>query len=735
MRYQIINEKIVERMILKVKRYSKEWFRNPNLIYSYLNKTLDAILVINKGEEIVNKKKIEINGLINSICVLVGIYVGLSGEFLLFLIIGFIIIILNNRIVGYVSEIFRKKLKKYYKVEMKLVYYHQLMLDNMFIFVRYFAKILKMLLVDGVREIESPLFKRPREFAKIHVYSLKIGFNVKTLSKTNNKFVKNEKKKYFVNFLVDRVLEVKSMLANIKYFSIMKNRYYLFENQILTVRLRSVKMFPILSFLSRKLVEWCWTIIPAVIVGLVVTNSAQVIYEEDKPFVKLGTSFNGGAQANQWYWVFHYTDVKTYAERKVECYLLSDDFLQPGMVRLLATTKEYVLPVILNIRFLITSADVIHSFALPAFGVKVDALPGRINQVFFNIIKVGTFFGQCSELCGVNHGYMPLVFNGVTLSDFLNFLNRGWYVDAPGLELLSIAHNEKDFVNSSDLENLTSKESGIKNLLDPCSYIMERIVDFHNAMLILLVGVMVVVMYAFYFTTWFLYENKFRNYVFKNNIFNIYLGFVQKFFCKQNKWDTFKLIYLLDVFFSDVDTLLSYFSSTSNRENKRVIYLDRNMNVYNFESALTFGVFKFVDESLKNVSFYLSALVKNTVKLDLLEDLCSILKLDFSVYFMVEEIFVELREFLLVGIKPSIVEFYFNIYTSILNVVVKQFKFYEEEYDLVGAQNEFSKNAMICLDKVILQINRFLELIVSGYDNLLKSVKIIDSRLKAFFDK
>ena len=113
--------------------------------------------------------------------------------------------------------------------------------------------------------------------------------------------------------------------------------------------------------------------------------------------------------------------------------LVQDKDLKPGQPRLLATDNAVVLPVDTNIRLIMTASDVIHSWAVPAFGVKMDAVPGRLNETWVRIDKVGTFYGQCSELCGQGHGFMPIEVHAVSKEDFAAWVKSqgGKMPDAP----------------------------------------------------------------------------------------------------------------------------------------------------------------------------------------------------------------------------------------------------------------------------------------------------------------
>jgi heme/copper-type cytochrome/quinol oxidase subunit 2 len=111
--------------------------------------------------------------------------------------------------------------------------------------------------------------------------------------------------------------------------------------------------------------------------------------------------------------------------------MISDDDLEKGQIRLLEVDNRVILPVKTHIRALITSADVLHSWAIPSLGIKMDACPGRLNQVSIFIKRKGTFFGQCSELCGVQHGFMPIVIESISYEDYVSWVasqteSTGW---------------------------------------------------------------------------------------------------------------------------------------------------------------------------------------------------------------------------------------------------------------------------------------------------------------------
>jgi cytochrome c oxidase subunit 2 len=124
------------------------------------------------------------------------------------------------------------------------------------------------------------------------------------------------------------------------------------------------------------------------------------------------------AIGNQWYWTYEYPDDGKFT---FDANMIPDEDLKKGQKRLLETDTSVVVPVNTTVRVQVTAADVLHAWAVPAFGVKIDAVPGRLNETWFKATKEGTYYGQCSELCGVNHGFMPIKVEVVSKSKF-----RAW---------------------------------------------------------------------------------------------------------------------------------------------------------------------------------------------------------------------------------------------------------------------------------------------------------------------
>lgn len=158
-------------------------------------------------------------------------------------------------------------------------------------------------------------------------------------------------------------------------------------------------------------IEILWTIIPCILLLIIALPSFKLLYYADTVGPMDMTIKVTG---RQWFWQYEYPDEKI----AFDSYIIPDNQLQPGQHRLLDVDNELVLPVDTDIRILVTGGDVIHSFAVPAFGVKTDAVPGRINETWIRITKPGQYYGQCSELCGQGHGFMPISIKAVSKEDY-----------------------------------------------------------------------------------------------------------------------------------------------------------------------------------------------------------------------------------------------------------------------------------------------------------------------------
>jgi cytochrome c oxidase subunit 2 len=160
-------------------------------------------------------------------------------------------------------------------------------------------------------------------------------------------------------------------------------------------------------------VEVIWTAGPVLILLVIAIFSFRLLFDyHDMPAPYMTVKANG----YQWYWGYEYPDQKIAEETST--LLPKDKADAAGVPYLLATTQPLVAPVGKVVRVLVTGEDVIHSFSVPAFGIKIDAVPGRVNETWFRANKIGTFYGQCSQLCGIDHGFMPIEVKVVSQADF-----------------------------------------------------------------------------------------------------------------------------------------------------------------------------------------------------------------------------------------------------------------------------------------------------------------------------
>nr|YP_009310946.1 cytochrome c oxidase subunit II [Capoeta damascina]BAV69511.1 cytochrome c oxidase subunit II [Capoeta damascina] len=161
--------------------------------------------------------------------------------------------------------------------------------------------------------------------------------------------------------------------------------------------------------LDSQEIEIVWTILPAVILVLIALPSLRILYLMDEindPHLTIK------AMGHQWYWSYEYTD---YENLGFDSYMVPTQDLAPGQFRLLETDHRMVVPMESPVRVLVSAEDVLHSWTVPSLGVKMDAVPGRLNQTAFIASRPGVFYGQCSEICGANHSFMPIVVEAVPL--------------------------------------------------------------------------------------------------------------------------------------------------------------------------------------------------------------------------------------------------------------------------------------------------------------------------------
>nr|CBL58238.1 cytochrome c oxidase subunit 2 [Micropsectra notescens] len=168
--------------------------------------------------------------------------------------------------------------------------------------------------------------------------------------------------------------------------------------------------------LHGQTIEVIWTILPAIVLLFIAFPSLRILYlldEINNPSISLKTI------GHQWYWSYEYSDFKNI---EFDSYMSSTNSLDS--FRLLDVDNRIVLPINNQIRILVTATDVLHSWTIPSLGVKIDANPGRLNQTNFFINRPGLYFGQCSEICGANHSFMPIVIESVPSNFFINWIKK-----------------------------------------------------------------------------------------------------------------------------------------------------------------------------------------------------------------------------------------------------------------------------------------------------------------------
>lgn len=170
-------------------------------------------------------------------------------------------------------------------------------------------------------------------------------------------------------------------------------------------------------------IEIAWTVLPSLVLICIAIPSFALLYSLDESVDPAVTVKSIG---HQWYWSYEYSDYLESGHEPMtiafDSYMSPEDDLMEGSYRLLEVDNRVVLPVNTHIRMIITAADVIHSWAVPSLGVKCDAIPGRLNGVPMFIKREGVYYGQCSELCGANHAFMPIVVEAVNLEDYVTWI-------------------------------------------------------------------------------------------------------------------------------------------------------------------------------------------------------------------------------------------------------------------------------------------------------------------------
>jgi cytochrome c oxidase subunit 2 len=164
-------------------------------------------------------------------------------------------------------------------------------------------------------------------------------------------------------------------------------------------------------------IEIIWTVVPVLILVTIAVPSFRLLFYQLKvPAADLTVKVTG----KQWFWSYSYPDSKF----EFDSLMVQEKDLKPGQPRLLAVDNEMVVPVNKVVRVLVTGADVIHSFSVPSFGIKIDAIPGRLNETWFKAEREGMYYGQCSQLCGRDHAFMPIAVHVVSEKDYTAWLDQ-----------------------------------------------------------------------------------------------------------------------------------------------------------------------------------------------------------------------------------------------------------------------------------------------------------------------
>nr|AAS13600.1 cytochrome oxidase subunit II [Papilio torquatus] len=170
--------------------------------------------------------------------------------------------------------------------------------------------------------------------------------------------------------------------------------------------------------LESQMIELIWTIIPTITLIFIALPSLRLLYlldELNHPLITLKSI------GHQWYWNYEYSDFNNV---EFDSYMLQYEKSNINNFRLLDVDNRIILPMNNQIRIMVTSTDVIHSWTIPSLGVKIDANPGRLNQTNLFINRPGIFFGQCSEICGANHSFMPITIESISIKNFINWINN-----------------------------------------------------------------------------------------------------------------------------------------------------------------------------------------------------------------------------------------------------------------------------------------------------------------------
>ena len=211
----------------------------------------------------------------------------------------------------------------------------------------------------------------------------------------------------------------------------------------------SAKRNPIPSTTTHNtVVEVLWTAIPIVILVVLAIPSFKLLYQQEK---SENYDMTVKVIGHQWYWEYEYPD---HGDFYFESYMVQDEDLQEGDLRLLTVDNPLVIPANKNIQILITAGDVLHSWAVPSMGLKTDAVPGRLNETWVNVKEPGIYRGQCSEICGTGHGFMPVVVKVLPESEFIAWANEAKNNYAINEDIKTNETNEEIIISQNNLIKL-----------------------------------------------------------------------------------------------------------------------------------------------------------------------------------------------------------------------------------------------------------------------------------------
>ena len=178
----------------------------------------------------------------------------------------------------------------------------------------------------------------------------------------------------------------------------------------------------LVNIVHASTLEVVWTIVPGLVLMVIAIPSFALLYAADE---LVDPAMTIKVVGHQWYWSYEYSDYETDDGDSLnfDSYIVQEDDLAIGSLRLLEVDNRVVVPTNTHVRVIVTAADVLHCWAVPSFGFKIDACPGRLNQSSIFVQREGVYYGQCSEICGVNHGFMPIVVEAVSLDNYVSWIS------------------------------------------------------------------------------------------------------------------------------------------------------------------------------------------------------------------------------------------------------------------------------------------------------------------------